>query len=189
MFLHCIMDGITVTPGERECMSEKHRTMYENFRKIKSENRKRIGDLYESRKAEFDAMADKLGPADNVISEIKVGTEADLSGVPADRIINIKLDFSSDNMKKMLSTGELKKGVEWTMEDAAAYNPLCLCGCGRRGPLPAPGEWVPEGWRPTEEDRLYCCTDSVTPHGVLENRHAGHQIQTDPKCNLTVSDK
>lgn len=170
-------------------MSEKHRMMYENFRKLKSENRKRIGDLYESRKAEFDALADKLGPIDNGISEIKVGTEADLSGVPADRIINIKLDFSSENMKKMLANGELKKGVEWTMEDAASYNPLCLCGCGRRGPLPAPGEWVPEGWRPSEEDRVFCCTDSVTPTG-LENRHAAHQIATPQgECDLTVVGK
>jgi hypothetical protein len=163
--------------------------IYENFRKLKSENRKKIGDLYESRKAEFDALADKLGPIDNVISEIKVGTEADLSGVPADRIISIKLDFSSENMKKMLATGEIKKGVEWTEKDVELYNPLCLCGCGRRSPIPAAGEWMPEGWRPTEEDRVYCCAESVKPQGVLANRHEGHQIQTDPECNLTVAGK
>lgn len=171
-------------------MSNHHRDLLQSFLKIRDENRKKVTELYESRKQEFDALADKLGPADDTISDIKVGTAADLSGVAPENIINIKLDFSTDKLKDMLASGEVKKGVEWTDEDVEKYNPLCLCGCGRRSPLPSAGEWVPEGWRPGEEDRVYCCHDSVKAQGFLANRHEGHQIVTEKEeCNLTVSDK
>ena len=178
------MECTTLIPGEREGMPEKHRMMYEEFRKIKSQNRRAIHKLYESRKAEFDAMAEVCGgPA----PDIKVGTAADLSGVDPDNIINITLDFSEENVEKMKAQGYLKKAREWTAEDASMYNPLCRCGCGRRGPLPAPGEVVPEDWRPSDDDYVFRCTDAVVPNNEitqLEHRHAGHQIQNSQQSDL-----
>jgi hypothetical protein len=172
------MEVSSFIPGEPGSMSERHMQMLENFRKTKAENRKKVLDLYESKKDEFDALADKLGPADSAISDIKVGTEADLSGVPADRIITITLDMSADNLKKMLATGELKRGREWTQEDIDTRNALCACGCGKRSPFPAVGEWLPEDWKPDDAERLFVCSDSVLPGGDLENRHQGHKLST-----------
>jgi len=175
------MEVTTFIPGEPGHMSPRHTTLLQSFRKTQTENRRKAMELYNSRKAEFDAMAEKYGetPPDNGVSDIVVGTEADLSGVPADRIINVTLDFSPQSVEKMLKTGELKRGREWSKEDAAEFNTACACGCGRRSPFPAPGEIVPEDWRPDPAERLFMCTDSVTPTGPLENRHAGHNIKTE----------
>ena len=174
------MECTTFVQGEPECMPESHRILLEKFRKIKSENRHAIDKLYNERKAEFDKMADVLGPA----PELTVGTQADLSGVDPNNIINITLDFSPENVEKMIAEGCLKKAREWTAEDAAAHNPLCRCGCGKRNPNPAPGEVVPIDWLPSDDDYPYRCTDSITP---LENRHAGHQILDSQQSDLSCA--
>jgi hypothetical protein len=168
------MDSATVV--DARTMPKRSEDLYKRFIRTREQRRKDDENwaINQAKRMFEEGTKVDLPP------EIKLELATDISGAKGDpdNIINITLDMSDEGIEKAKKEGKLVKARDWTEEDAATHNPVCKCGCGRRGPWPAVGDVVPVGWLPTQDESTFVCTDAVTP---LQTRHESHTISSIPE--------